>query len=78
MDNRYGLNWKRGLVGDLSQDIINYNNGSDSDEGTQSVYIIDIIGGHCGDNPVPFWIDVTDDTRRAGSIGRWTTAGRSF
>jgi hypothetical protein len=72
VDNRYGLNWKRGLVGDLSQDIINYNNGSDSDEGTQSVYIIDIIGGHCGSNPTPNFQDQTAATRNAGTIGIWT------
>jgi hypothetical protein len=71
-DNRFGLNWKRGNVGDLSQDIVNYNFGSESDEGTRNVYIIDIIGGHCGPNPSWAWIDQTEATRNAGTIGIWT------
>lgn len=72
IDNRWGLNWKRGNFGDLSQDIVNYNFGSDSDEGTTDVYIIDIIGGHCGPRPNPTWIDQTDATRNAGTRGVWT------
>jgi hypothetical protein len=72
VDNRYGLNWKRGLVGDLSQDIVNYNYGSDSDEGTRNVYIIDIIGGHCGGNPSANFQDQTQATRNAGTVGIWT------
>ena len=72
IDNRYGLNWKRGGVGDLSQDIVNYNFGSESDEGTRNVYIIDIIGGHCGPSPTPNFQDQTQATRNAGTIGIWT------
>ena len=72
VDNRFGLNWKRGGVGDLSQDIVNYNYSSDSDEGTRNVYIIDIIGGHCGSNPSANFQDQTGATRDAGTIGIWT------
>jgi len=71
-DNRFGLNWKRGNFGDLSQDIVNYNYGSEGDEGTRQVYIVDIIGGHCGPNPSWAWIDQTEATRNAGTIGIWT------
>lgn len=71
-DNRFGLNWKRGLVGDLSQDIVNYNYSSDSDEGTRNAYIIDMIGGHCGPRPSWAWIDQTEPTRSAGTVGIWT------
>jgi hypothetical protein len=73
-DNRFGLNWKRGNVGDLSQDIVTYNASSESDEGTRSpnIYIIDMIGGHCGSNPSPNWADQTAATRNAGTIGIWT------
>ncbi|HQZ40911.1 MAG TPA: hypothetical protein PLH72_17920 [Vicinamibacterales bacterium] len=71
-DTRWGLNWKRGNVGDMSQDIVNYNFSADPDEGTTNVYIIDVIGGHCGSNPQPSWIDVTEATRTGGTIGRWT------
>lgn len=72
VDNRYGLNWKRGGVGDLSQDIVNYNFSDESDEGTKNVYIIDIIGGHCGGNPSANFQDQTGATRSAGTIGIWT------
>ncbi len=72
IDNRFGLNWKRGLFGDMSQDIVNYNFGSQPDEGTWDVYIIDIIGGHCGPNPGPNWQDQTQATRDGGTIGVWT------
>ena len=71
-DTRWGLNWKRGNVGDMSQDIVAYNFAAGPDEGTTNVYIIDVIGGHCGGNPDAAWIDNTEATRRAGTIGRWT------
>lgn len=71
-DNRFGLNWKRGNFGDLSQDIVNYNYSADSDEGTRNVYIIDIVGGHCGPRPGPNFQDQTGATRNAGTIGVWT------
>jgi hypothetical protein len=38
-----------------------------------NVRIYDIIGGHCGNNPGPFWVDQTGATRAAGTVGRWTT-----
>lgn len=71
-DNRFGLNWKRGNYGDLSQDIVDYNYSAESDEGTQKVYIIDIVGGHCGPRPSAAWIDQTEATRNAGTRGVWT------
>lgn len=71
-DNRFGLNWKRGLHGDLSQDIVTYNGTDQPDEGNRSPYIVDIIGGHCGNNPSAAWIDQTGATRAAGTIGIWT------
>jgi hypothetical protein len=71
-DTRWGLNWKRGNVGDMSQDVVNYNFAAGPDEGTTNVYIIDVIGGHCGGNPSAAWVDNTEATRRGGTIGRWT------
>ncbi len=47
-DKRWGLNWKRANFGDMSQDIITYNWGSDADEGTPKLRAWDIIGNHCG------------------------------
>jgi hypothetical protein len=75
-DTRWGYNWKRGNVGDPSMDVIDYHYGAGRDEGSTEVYIIDVIGGHCGSNPNPVWNDVTDATRQGGSIGRWTGRGR--
>jgi hypothetical protein len=75
-DTRWGYNWKRGNVGDPSLDVVAYNYGAGRDEGTTNVYIIDVIVGHCGNNPGPGWIDQTDATVRGGGIGRWTGRGR--
>ncbi len=79
-DTRWGLNWKRGVVGEMSQDVIDYYFGSgDAFEGATDVYILDIIVNHCpdeGTSSEPGWTDVTEATRDAGTIGRWTLAGR--
>jgi hypothetical protein len=70
-DSRWGYNWKRGVTGDPSHDVVDYNWGNNADEGTSDVYIIDVIVGHCGSNPGPTWIDVTPL-----GVGRWTGRGR--
>ena len=75
-DTRWGYNGKRGNASDPSHDVVAYNYGSGSDQGTTNVYIIDIIGGHCGSTPTAAWIDVTAVTANAGSIGRWISRGR--
>lgn len=75
-DARWGYNWKRGVVGDASQDVVDYHWGDDPREGSTNVYIVDIIGGHCGPNPQPAWIDVTQATLDAGTVGMWTGRGR--
>ncbi len=72
LDSRWQLNWKRGGEGDLSQDVITWNNGSLPDEGTIDVNIFDIIGGHCGGNPTWNWEDVTQKTLDGGTIGKGT------
>jgi hypothetical protein len=83
--NRWGLNWKRGTTGDLSQDVVSYYWGPEGVEmeGNRNVFLVDIIFRHCGPeygvgNPGPNWEDVTDITYRGGSIGRWTGYGRFF
>lgn len=68
-DTRWGLNWKRGRYGDLSQDIISYNWGSEADEGTRNIYILDVIVGHCGSSPGPFWLN---QTGVGGADAVWT------
>jgi hypothetical protein len=75
-DTRWGYNWKRGNVGDPSKDVVDYHWGRGADEGSTDVYIVDIIGGHCGGNPYPLWNDVTDATYGSGTVGRWTGRGR--
>ena len=75
-DTRWGYNWKRGNVGDPSMDIVTYQWGAGRDEGSTQVYIIDVIGGHCGASPSAGWNDVTAATAAGGGIGRWTGRGR--
>ncbi len=79
-DNRWGLNWKRGNVGDVSQDIVSYNRSALSDEGattgptssTFAISIFDMIAGHCGGNPGPNFEDVTGKTIEGGARAVWT------
>jgi hypothetical protein len=73
-DTRFGYNWKRGVVGDASQDIVDYNWSADPDEGTRNVYTFDVIVGHCGSGPGPNWAN----TQPGGGPGlsAWTGRGR--
>ncbi len=75
-DNRWGYNGKRGNVNDPSQDVVDYHFGAGPSDGSTSVYIIDVMLGHCGSSPAPAWIDQTGLTAQQGSIGRWTGRGR--
>ena len=75
-DERWGYNWKRGVEGDPSQDVVDYHYGPGDHEGSEEVYILDVITGHCGDDPQPGWIDQTAATAAAGTIGIWTGRGR--
>ena len=75
-DTRWGYNGKRGNANDPSLDVVAYNYGAGADQGSTQVYIVDIIGGHCGPNPTATWIDVTAVTLNSGNIGRWISRGR--
>ena len=68
-DTRWGLNWKRGRIGDMSQDILTYNAGSEADEGTRNIYVLDVINGHCGPTPNWAWNNVTG---QGGADAIWT------
>ena len=72
---RWGYNCKRGNCPDVSHDAIAYYRGSgqtiDAAQNSTNVAIIDIIAGHCGPNPQPSWLDVTQATADANAIGRW-------
>ncbi len=78
LDDRWGLNWKRGVIGDMSQDVVDYHYGDGVSEGSTEVFIIDVIVGHCGDDPQPGWIDVTQATLDADTIGMWTLADQAL
>lgn len=71
-DGRYGYNAKRGNMNDPSQDVASYYYGqvTDTIHGRVEVYIFDLLAGHCGASPSPFWGDVTDITNSSGTIGR--------
>ena len=79
-DGRWGYNAKRGFMHDASHDVVSYfwANG-DNINNRHEVYIIDIIGGHCGSTPVTAWNDVTGETERQNAIGRtmYPRPGRS-
>lgn len=71
IDGRYGYNAKRGNMNDPSVDVVSYFYGNhDGFQGSAQVYIFDLIGGHCGSNPVVTWSDLTDVTFNSGAIGR--------
>jgi hypothetical protein len=75
-DSRWGYNGKRGNANDPSKDVVTYHYGAGPDANSTDVYIIDVIGGHCGSAPSPFWADVTEITISSGTIGRWISRGR--
>ena len=76
IDTRWGYNWKRGVIGDPSRDVVDYHYGAGPDEESEEVYILDILVDHCGENPHPGWNDVTQATLDGGTIGMWTSRER--
>jgi hypothetical protein len=57
----------------MSQDIVTYNFGDESDEGTRKLRAWDTIGGHCGSSPSPNWTEVTNPAPPAfGNNAMWT------
>jgi hypothetical protein len=66
VDSRWGLNMKRGNQG-LSEDILAFNPTDRPDNGESQIYLFDVIGGHCGPNPIVSGLgDVTATTWNAG------------
>ena len=77
-DTRWGYNWKRGNVGDPSMDVDRLPlRRRAAMKGSTEVYIIDIIGGHCGSSPSPSWNDVTGATAAGGASAAGPAAGGS-
>ena len=75
-DTRWAYNGKRGNANDPSMDVVTYHHSAGPSQNSTQVYIIDVIGGHCGPTPSPSWNDVTDITYNSGTIGRWISRGR--
>jgi hypothetical protein len=50
IDKRWGLNYKRGHIGGVSEDIIAYNATNRPDDGEAQIYLFDLIGNHCPDS----------------------------
>jgi hypothetical protein len=70
-DGRYGYNAKRGNMNDPSVDVVSYFYANHTEfQGSEKVYIFDVIGGHCGPSPNIVWNDVTDITFNSGTVGR--------
>ena len=69
-DTRWGFQSRRGVAGDVARDEVAYHWGSGPDEGSRDSYAWDIMVGHCGTNPQPAWIDVSD----LGTL--WVSRGR--
>jgi len=74
-DERWGFNWKRGVEGDASHDVVDYHFGPGVREGSTDVYIIDVIVDSCSGNQHPGWGDQTQATADAGTVGKWTGRG---
>ncbi len=60
IDERVGFNGKRGDITDPSEDAIAYYHGPlPPISGSNDVYVIDVIAGHCGPSPSAAWQNVT-------------------
>lgn len=71
-DTRFAYNGKRGNVNDPSFDAVAYDYGAvPGGEGSTTVYIVDVVAGHCGASPGPGWLDVT-----VFAPGAWISRGR--
>jgi hypothetical protein len=59
-DLRWGYHARRGIASDPARDEVAYHWGPGPDENSRDTYAWDIMAGHCGPNPGPSWIDVTN------------------
>lgn len=69
---KIGLNWKRGVVGDLSLDVlacVNPSGAVDKTGGKPGLELVDIIGSHGAPNASLGWNDVTVATINSGNGG---------
>ena len=57
IDPRMGYNGKRGGTTRSNDAIAYYHGAGSAPEGSRDVFVVDVIGGHCGATPGPAWID---------------------
>lgn len=69
-DLRWGYNGRRGDINFPARDEVAYHYGSGPDELSRETYAWDVLTGHCGTNPTPGWLDVSD----LGTV--WISRGR--
>jgi hypothetical protein len=70
IDTRWAYNGRRGDQNFVGRDEIAYHYSAGPDLNSREVYVWDVIVGHCGPNPQPGYLDMTD----FGGI--WLTRGR--
>ena len=70
VDLRFGYNGRRGDPNFVGRDEVGYHYGAGASENNREVYVWDVIAGHCGTNPQPNNLDMTE----FGGI--WLTRGR--
>lgn len=70
VDLRYAYNGRRGDPNFVGRDEVAYHYGAGASENSRDVYVWDVIAGHCGPNPQPNNLDMTE----FGGI--WLTRGR--
>lgn len=66
VDQRFGLNGKRGNTGDPSMDAVSFRTPGG---GAGGVEIIDVVARAGASDAKPMWLDVTKATLNAGTIG---------
>ena len=75
VDARWGYNCVRGDCNRISIDAAAYYRGAGTERDAQrstDVAIIDFLAGAPdGSTPRPAWTDITEETRRHNTIGRW-------
>ena len=70
IDLRFGYNGRRGDPNFVGRDEVAYHYGAGASANSRDVYVWDVIAGHCGSNPQPNNLDMTE----FGGI--WLTRGR--
>ena len=70
VDLRFGYNGRRGDPNFVGRDEVAYHYSAGPSENSRQVYVWDVIAGHCGSNPQPSNLDMTE----FGGI--WLTRGR--